>query len=278
MPQAKDLLTRLFITLRLLFHSKGPVEGTYVPLLAADGPNQLESPELDLLPVDPEALREHHLDLVLHLQESLSTNCEWLEQEALEIVGGHPVDAGGFANVWVGIMGDRKVAIKSYRSHGIEYIHKLNVVHGDIKITNILVGADGRARIAGLGAVYISSLVPGMDIDRFSKVHGSAPELVHPQLLGLTLAKATKESDVYAFGALAYEVFAGRAPPFGEGGVAGILPKLGGRPPPGRPNHPELSDRLWGMIKGCLESTPSQRKTSTEIVVALDAESSPRSS
>ncbi|KAF9646915.1 kinase-like protein [Thelephora ganbajun] len=156
-------------------------------------------------------------------------------------------------------------------------MHRLDVVHGDIKITNILVDASGRARVAGLGAVYISSLVPGVDVDRFSEVHGSAPELVHPKLFGLTLAKATKESDMHAFGALAYEVFAGGAPPFGEDNATGIRLKLGGRPLP-RPNHSELSDRLWRMIEGCLESTPSQRKTSTEVTVTLDTELNSRSS
>ncbi|KAF9647760.1 kinase-like protein [Thelephora ganbajun] len=325
--------------------------GIGVPLLTADGPNKLESSELDLpLPVDPEALREHHLDLVLHLQGLFSTSCKWLEQGDIKIVGGFPVDAGGYANVWAGTMDDRKVAIKSYRcylpldplpnyvrfykealvasrlkhqnvvpfigaystpehplalvfdfmehlnlkaylgsnmnakrlellsdiAHGVEYIHKLNVVHGDIKTTNILVNTDGRARVAGLGAAYALLLVPGVDVDRFSKVHASAPELVYPQLFGLALARATKENDIHGFGALAYEMFGGRAPLFGSD-AAGVRPKLGGRSL-SRPNHPELSDRLWGVIEGCLESIPHQRKTITEVIAALDAELNPGSS
>ena len=51
------------------------------------------------------------------LRPSLPANCLWLEEEDLKVVGVHPVDAGGFANVWVGEMGDRKVAIKSYRCY-----------------------------------------------------------------------------------------------------------------------------------------------------------------
>ena len=46
---------------------------------------------------------------------------------------------------------------------------------------------------------------------------------------------------------------------------------LSGRRPP-RPNHPELSDRMWGMIEGCWESDPSRRKTIAEVIVTLDAE------
>ena len=35
----------------------------------------------------------------------------------LEFVGPHPIDAGGFADVWMGEMGGRRVAVKSYRCY-----------------------------------------------------------------------------------------------------------------------------------------------------------------
>ena len=63
----------------------------------------------------PGALHEHITNLVSHLPQLLPDSCEWLEQGSLEVVGDHPVDAGGVADVWVGMMGVRKVAIKSYR-------------------------------------------------------------------------------------------------------------------------------------------------------------------
>jgi hypothetical protein len=49
------------------------------------------------------------------LRPSLPDDCLWLNQKDLKIIGECPIDAGGFADVWVGEMGDRKVAIKSYR-------------------------------------------------------------------------------------------------------------------------------------------------------------------
>ena len=101
-------------------------------------------------------------------------------------------------------------------------MHKLNVVHGNLKIvchfflphvvhaltffqTNVLVDASGRARIAGLGVAFrLGSPMPRMDIDR--SFYGAAPELIIPQRFGLTDTGATKESDVYALGVLAWEV------------------------------------------------------------------------
>ena len=69
--------------------------------------------------------------------------------------------------------------------------------------TNILVDARGRAHVAGLGMAFLSAM-PGVDIDRFFR--GAAPELTDPQRFGLTGGGATKASDMYAFGVLAWEV------------------------------------------------------------------------
>jgi hypothetical protein len=49
------------------------------------------------------------------LRHSPPADCLWLEQEDLKVVGTHPIDAGGFADVWVGELDNRKVVIKSYR-------------------------------------------------------------------------------------------------------------------------------------------------------------------
>ena len=74
--------------------------------------------------------------------------------------------------------------------------------------TNILIDSGGHARIAGLGTVLLPSTISGVDIDRF--FHGAAPELVDPQRFRLTNARPTTASDVYAFGALAWEVSRGQ--------------------------------------------------------------------
>jgi hypothetical protein len=72
--------------------------------------------------------------------------------------------------------------------------------------TNVLVDDGGHARLGGLGAALTPPILPRMDIDRF--FHGAAPELFGYRSLEPTDTGATKASDVYAFGALAYEVSA----------------------------------------------------------------------
>ena len=56
-------------------------------------------------------------DLASRLRPFLPTNYRWLGQGGLKVAGTRPIDAGGFADIWVGEMEDRKVAVKSYRCY-----------------------------------------------------------------------------------------------------------------------------------------------------------------
>ena len=118
MSRSKDTLAPLSASLRGLFRLKNSLQEADVHLLAADELNQLESAEFELsLPVDPETQHEYLRDLVLRLQESLPVGFQQLDQGVLEVVGRFPVGAGGVADIWLGMMGNRKVAIKSYRRY-----------------------------------------------------------------------------------------------------------------------------------------------------------------
>jgi len=41
---------------------------------------------------------------------------------------------------------------------------------------------------------------------------------------------------------------------------------------PDRPDHPELSNRVWRIIKRCWKGDPTQRATMVEVVTILEAE------
>jgi len=59
--------------------------------------------------------RNEPVNLAGQLRLFLPANCSRFGQDNLEVAGTHPVDADGSADVWVGKMGDRRIAIKSYR-------------------------------------------------------------------------------------------------------------------------------------------------------------------
>ncbi|KXN88557.1 hypothetical protein AN958_07193 [Leucoagaricus sp. SymC.cos] len=83
---------------------------------------------------------------------------------------------------------------------GLEYLHNLNIVHGDIKAKNILVSNTGHAMLADFG---ISQIMVSASIRSQSGIgtwRWMAPELL------VQSAPFTKASDVWAFGCTCYEV------------------------------------------------------------------------
>ena len=73
-------------------------------------------PEIDLSPTNnSSSTSEHFVDAVQNLTPFLPNGCEMLGQGDLRIASSRPINAGGFADVWVGEKDGTKVAIKSYR-------------------------------------------------------------------------------------------------------------------------------------------------------------------
>jgi len=117
-PRPGGPLSRLFLSLRLIFHSKTSLGGVNIRSPTADVPDRsgLAPQAVDRsLPMDPDEVCEHLIDLVSRIPSLLPDSGEWLERGVLEVIGGHPIAAGDVADIWVGILGNRKVAIKSYR-------------------------------------------------------------------------------------------------------------------------------------------------------------------
>lgn len=77
-------------------------------------------------------LSQKYFDLAQKLRQSVPSTCTWLEPEELKIIGGHPVAAGGSADIWEACYGGRKVALKSYRCYtqfNSDQVYKVSYNH-----------------------------------------------------------------------------------------------------------------------------------------------------
>ncbi|TDL20335.1 kinase-like protein [Rickenella mellea] len=160
---------------------------------------------------------------------------------------------------------------------GLLYLHKLDMVHGDIRAGNVLVSNEGIAKISDFGLsrrtfgdlnVVTSDNVPGtlrwMAVEYFrGEIEGSFPE--QPRM--------TKESDVWAFGMTVLELWSGKVP-FAKMNDLAVLTALhqGKRPElpfPARTSETRHAGWLEDLCQECWALEPSERPTMSTIYSCL---------
>lgn len=102
-------------------------------------------------------------------------------------------------------------SISSSVCRALEYIHNQDLVHGDIKPSNILIDSSGKFRLVDFGLSFITG-------DKTARSSGSAA-FVSPEVIDKNAA--TNRSDIYSLGLLFYELIFGK--PLYEGSAGEII-------------------------------------------------------
>ncbi|KAK0447363.1 kinase-like domain-containing protein [Desarmillaria tabescens] len=151
---------------------------------------------------------------------------------------------------------------------GMNYLHKLFIVHGDLKGDNILITNDRRAVIADFG---ISFVVGGTIFGTSSSsrkggtVKWQAPEV-------LDGSPNSFSADVYSLACVYFEVFDGSIPwsSLTDGAVIMNVSVRKKHPPP--PKHlaeTKLPDLWWELMMRCWAYKPSDRPTLQDLLESL---------
>ena len=149
----------------------------------------------------------------------------------------------------------------------LAHAHAHGVIHRDVKIDNVLV-ADGQAFLADFGIARVfAPQDPGATLTRTGVAVGTPNYMAPEQLVGGTVDQRT---DIYAFGALAYELLTG-APPF-DGTLQEVAQAhLTQRPAPLSSRRPDAPAPLAALVDRCLEKEPASRPArADDLVRALD--------
>jgi serine/threonine-protein kinase len=146
----------------------------------------------------------------------------------------------------------------------LEYAHRRGIIHRDVKPQNVLLGDDGRPRLTDFG---IAQAMSSTGLTRTGAVMGSvhylAPELVRGR-------QALPQSDVYALGAVLYEMATGRVPFEGETDLAIAVAHVEETPAAPRALNAHLAPDLERSILRALAKSPEQRFLSaTELASEL---------
>ncbi|WP_374350433.1 protein kinase [Chitinimonas sp.] len=182
---------------------------------------------------------------------------------AMEFVEGKSLQALTDSGVRISVGRVQKLADQLFGA--LAYAHEHEVVHRDIKPANLMLTPDGRLKITDFGI----ALLPASDLTRTGTLVGSPRHMAPEQIEG---KKVDGRADLFAAGIVLYELLTNTRPFDGEH-LASIAYKILHEPVADlRQTHPDIPERLSGVVMRCLEKDPQQRfKTAREARAALRA-------
>ena len=139
----------------------------------------------------------------------------------------------------------------------VQYAHGREVMHGNIKPSNIFVATDGRMLLSDYGVAL------GYDDSQQSLTRvgwGSAEYTAPEQSLGVLRSG----SDIYALGVLLFRILTGEPPFTGQTPVEVLLKHVRQQPPSARMLVPSISDAVDGVLKMALQKRADDRFASAE--------------
>ena len=148
---------------------------------------------------------------------------------------------------------------------GARFAHERGIVHRDLKPHNVMVDAEGRARVTDFGIARAGA----SEITQTGSVLGTAQYLSPEQAQGL---EVTATSDLYSIGVILYETLTGRVPFEADTAVAIALKQVSERPRKPSELNPEVSPALDAVVLKALAKDPANRyQSADEFLKALDA-------
>ncbi|HYV06648.1 MAG TPA: serine/threonine-protein kinase [Blastocatellia bacterium] len=191
---------------------------------------------------------------------------------------------------------DERLRVLLELSIGLQAIHEGGLVHRDLSSRNVMLTRDGQVKVLDFGVAFfvqatLSSLSLPFLLERDTdasamKPRGNppymAPEVWRPDKYegpgGTSFDPATGlyvpmiESDIFAFGIIAYEVLAGGRHPFGffemtvQEFKEAICKRRKNVP---WPSHAFGSAAVRGLIDRCLSRRPQDRPSLEEVIASL---------
>lgn len=163
---------------------------------------------------------------------------------------------------------------------GLEYLHQNGVVHGDIKVDNVLISDEGLAQLTDFGIARILG-VQGYTTYTCRNVRYAAPELRPISDVDIREVGPTTESDIYSLGILYLQLFHGpdknekRGRPYNHvpyssaTGDYSLLLRIHNGERPIRERYNYIQDPHWLLMQRCWANNPWDRPRISEVLRAL---------
>jgi serine/threonine-protein kinase len=174
----------------------------------------------------------------------------------MELVDGRPLGELLKDPAWT-LEGKIRLLEKSAR--GIAEAHRKGIVHRDLKPSNILVTAEGEPKVADFGLAHV--LDSKIELTKTGSMLGT-PLYMSPEQVQGRVREVSPRTDVYALGAILYEMVAGQPPHPGDTTMEVYEKIVREEPLPPRKVNAEVPLDLETIALKALSKEPARRYSS----------------
>ena len=175
----------------------------------------------------------------------------------MELVDGRPLNE---AIPRAGLPVERVLDLAEQIAGALAAAHAAGIVHRDIKPANIVIAESGQAKVLDFGlakplapaADAAAATMTGTPATELGVIVGTVAYMSPEQAQGRPMGD---RSDIFSFGAVLYEMLAGRRPFAGDSSIATVAGILTQTPAPIGSHRSDVPRALDALIAACLEKT-----------------------
>ncbi len=149
---------------------------------------------------------------------------------------------------------ERAASLAAQVADALDFAHRNNVVHRDIKPANIMIEAGDRVKVTDFGIAKVTD--SGDHLTMTGSLLGTPSYMSPEQARGAAL---DGRSDLFAVGAVLYEMLAGKKAFRGDSITGLIFKIITEEPPPIREFDPSFPDEIVRILAKSLAKTPEMR-------------------